>query len=125
MYRLNKPITNIFLQLHHAFSKRELPPHGRSFKNVVASRADAFETPVSCASRLRYFLGEVPSLAPMPVNVSSVSTFRYLSAFCLASFSSNWPGDVHFVHVEVIRLETCAEILCDFCGRLMYETELH
>jgi hypothetical protein len=61
--------------------------YGCSFNSFVALRADVIETPVSCASHLGDFLGEVSSLAPMSSNVSSVSTVRFLSNF----LSSNDP----------------------------------
>jgi hypothetical protein len=37
--------------------------YGCSFNNLVALCADVLETPVSCISHLRNFLGEVSSLA--------------------------------------------------------------
>jgi hypothetical protein len=61
--------------------------HGHSFNSFVALCADVFETPVSCISRLRDYLGEVSSLAPMSSDVSSVSTVNFLPGF----LSSNDP----------------------------------
>jgi hypothetical protein len=53
----------------------------------MALHADILETRASCASRLRDFLGEVSSLAPISSNVSSVTTVHFLSGF----LSSNGP----------------------------------
>jgi len=57
----------------------------QSFNNILALRADVSEILVSWASRLRDFLGEVSSLAPILSNLSSVSTVRFLSGFLSSS----------------------------------------
>jgi hypothetical protein len=61
--------------------------YGRSFNKFVTFRADDFETLVSRASRLRDFLGEVPSVTPISSNLSSVSTVRFQSGFLSSSVS--------------------------------------
>jgi hypothetical protein len=100
-----------------------------NFLNFVALLADVIETPVSCASRSRDFIGEVSSLAPMSSNVSSVSTVCFSSAF----LSSNDPVFFQFIDQLMYILSTwhwfswklALKFSATFSGRLIFETEFH
>jgi hypothetical protein len=92
--------------------------YGRGFNSFVVLCANVFETLVSRAGGLRDFLGEVSSVAPISLDVSSVSTFRFLTCFCLAAIllcSASWLNSVwcrqHITYAPstaYIHLEPCS-----------------
>lgn len=117
MYRLKKSIKRI-LATGSCSSKAwaTVVLYGCSFDNFVTFRADVFTTLVSRASRLSGFRGEVSSLAWIAANFSSVSTVHSSLASCLAAlllFSAYWPLCFMFASLELVVLETGADIFCD------------